>query len=221
MHRKSLVLLPLLILLSACATVPSGPSVMMLPGQGKSFEQFQSDDAGCRQYAQQQIGMTPGQAASQSAVGTAAVGTAIGAAAGAAIGAATGHPGTGAAVGAGGGLLVGTAAGAGAGATSGGAVQRRYDSAYTQCMYAKGHQLPVGMAASQPIRHRYRPPGQYWYYCEYYRGYYPYIRQCPGGWLLVVPSAPPVAAPAPLPPPPAEPPPPPPGVPAPPPPSAR
>jgi hypothetical protein len=30
--------------LSACATIPTGPSVMILPGRGKTFEQFQTDD---------------------------------------------------------------------------------------------------------------------------------------------------------------------------------
>ena len=34
-------------LLSACATVPTGPSVMVLPGSGRSFPQFQTDDANC------------------------------------------------------------------------------------------------------------------------------------------------------------------------------
>lgn len=31
------------------------------------------------------------------------------------------------------------------------------------------------------------PAQQYWYYCEDPRGYYPYISQCPAGWLQVVP----------------------------------
>ena len=34
-----------------CVYVPTGPSVMVLPGGGKSFEQFQGDDAVCRQWA--------------------------------------------------------------------------------------------------------------------------------------------------------------------------
>ncbi len=33
-------------------------------------------------------------------------------------------------------------------------------------------------------------PG-YWYYCRDPEGYYPYVRQCPGGWMRVVPSPPP------------------------------
>ena len=31
------------------------------------------------------------------------------------------------------------------------------------------------------------PPQQYWYYCQDPQGYYPYVPQCPGGWLQVVP----------------------------------
>jgi hypothetical protein len=28
----------------------------------------------------------------------------------------------------------------------------------------------------------------YWYYCPNPQGYYPYIQQCPAGWLQVVPQ---------------------------------
>ena len=28
----------------------------------------------------------------------------------------------------------------------------------------------------------------YWYYCRKPQGYYPYVQQCPGGWLKVIPS---------------------------------
>jgi hypothetical protein len=37
------------------------------------------------------------------------------------------------------------------------------------------------------------PPAQtYWYYCQNPQGYYPYIQQCPNGWMQVVPpTAPP------------------------------
>src|SRR5438034_2463456 len=101
--------------LGACATVPLGPSVMVLPGTGKSFDQFQADDAVCRQWASQQTGTTPQRAAGSSTAKSGALGTLLGAGLGAAIGAATGHPGVGAAVGAGGGLLAGTAAGRRAG----------------------------------------------------------------------------------------------------------
>jgi hypothetical protein len=70
-------------LCAGCVTSPSGPSVLVLPGTGKPFEQFQVDVDVCRSWAAQQ---------------------------------ATG--------------------------ASSYVVQRRYDNAYVQCMYAKGHQVP-------------------------------------------------------------------------------
>ncbi len=30
----------------------------------------------------------------------------------------------------------------------------------------------------------------YWYYCEQSKTYYPYVQECPGGWLTVVPPQP-------------------------------
>lgn len=146
-HMKLLAFL----LVSGCATMPTGPSVMVLPAPGKHFEQFQTEDMICRQWASQQIGMTAQDTANSNTVTGAAVGTVLGAGAGALLGAAAGHPGAGAAIGAGSGLLVGTAAGAGSGQTSGWEAQRRYDHAYVQCMYAKGNQIP-----GQVQRHRVR-----------------------------------------------------------------
>jgi hypothetical protein len=131
------------LMLTACASVPTGPSVMVLPGNGKNFDQFQADDAVCRQWAAQQTGISGEKAASNSTVSGAAIGTALGAAAGAAIGAAAGSPGTGAAIGAGTGLLGGTAIGASRADTAHTSVQHRYDMSYMQCMYAKGNQIPV------------------------------------------------------------------------------
>lgn len=31
----------------------------------------------------------------------------------------------------------------------------------------------------------------YWYYCQDPQGYYPYVKNCPMGWMKVVPSPPP------------------------------
>jgi OmpA family protein len=191
MHRLRAALpIALALVMSACATVPTGPSVMVLPGTDKSFEQFQTDDAGCRQWAMQQTGTTPGQSAMHSTGVGAVLGTLLGAGAGAAIGAAAGSPATGAAVGAASGLLGGTVIGAGQGEAAGATVQGRFDAAYIQCMYAKGHQVPLP------------------------RGARPYAAAPAPGYA---PQASPGAAPAPpqgaLPPPPAgTPPPPPPGV---------
>lgn len=33
------------------------------------------------------------------------------------------------------------------------------------------------------------PAPQYWYYCQDPQGYYPYVKNCPGGWMKVVPNA--------------------------------
>lgn len=71
------------LLLAACA--PAGPRVLVLPGSGRTFEQFTADDAACRDWASRQEG-----ARSQS----------------------------------------------------------RYDVAYMQCMYARGHRVPVAGGGS-------------------------------------------------------------------------
>jgi hypothetical protein len=154
----TLVLLPLALGLGACATVPSGPSVMVLPGSTKTFEEFQMDDAVCRQWAQQQTGTTAGKASSNTTATGAVVGTAVGAAAGAAIGAAAGNPGTGAAIGAGTGLVGGTAIGAGQGYGAYHSVQQRYNMAFMQCHYAKGNQIPVARGSVAPGYSSSTPP---------------------------------------------------------------
>jgi hypothetical protein len=150
-----------MMIVTGCATVPTGPNVMVMPAPGKSFEQFQADDAICRQWSAQQIGLSPQQVANQDTITGAVVGTVLGAGLGAAIGAATGNPGVGAAIGAGSGLMLGTAGGANAGQLSGQEAQRRYDIAYQQCMYAKGNQLP-GTTVTRTWRVRtLSPPPDY------------------------------------------------------------
>ena len=74
------------VMLTACAHVPTGPSVMALAGSGKTLEQFQTDDGTCRQSAAHELETTK-----QGEV----------------------------------------------------PAQRRYDMTYLQCMYAKGHQIPI------------------------------------------------------------------------------
>jgi hypothetical protein len=90
------LLLGVLLLLPACATLPTGPNVLVLPGAGTSLEAFQRDDRECQDYAAQQLP--------------------------------TGAP-------------AGTRA-----AT----LQWRYDMAYVQCMYAKGHRVPDGTRPPPP-----------------------------------------------------------------------
>jgi outer membrane protein OmpA-like peptidoglycan-associated protein len=145
---KRLLKVPFIVMiisLASCATMPTGPSVMSLPGTGKSFDEFRADDAVCRQFANQQLG---GASAQQAA---------LGAAAGAAFGSVSGNMGAGAAIGAGTGLLFGSAAGSSAAAGSYYEAQRRYDNAYLQCMYAKGNQIP-GYRRTSSARRSYPPP---------------------------------------------------------------
>ena len=124
--------------LGACTTIPDGPDVEVMPARGKSFEVFAAEDARCREWARTRAGSAE-ETDTRRAVEAAAVGTAVGAAAGAMIG-----PGEGEAIatGAGTGLLVGAAGGLDHGARSADRVQRRYDTAYMQCMYAAGNQVP-------------------------------------------------------------------------------
>lgn len=89
--------LPLLALLAGCATAPTGPHVLVLPGTDKSFDQFRADEQECRQYAHSQIGTGTG----------------------------------------------------GLAGTGGRGAQQRYDFAYQQCMYAKGHKVPMSRAEAE------------------------------------------------------------------------
>jgi len=81
------------LLLAGCASIPTGPSVMVLPGSTKTWDQFQVDEADCRTYSSSVIGNKAGED------------------------------------------------------TAGRSSQQRYDAAYQQCMYAKGHQVPVARGA--------------------------------------------------------------------------
>lgn len=154
MKRSAFALLASLTCVSACTIAPTTPSVMALPGTGKTFDQFRIDDGSCRQFASEQVGgVSANKAATTSAVGSAVVGTALGAAAGAAF-----NGGRGAVVGAGAGLLAGSVLGAGAAQTSADDVQRRYDYAYEQCMYAAGDRVPLsGRLMTAPATGRYVP----------------------------------------------------------------
>jgi hypothetical protein len=52
---------------------------------------------------------------------------------------------------------------------------------YTPPPYAEGR-------APQPAEQAY-----FWYYCADSKAYYPYVRECPGGWQRVSPVPPPPA----------------------------
>ena len=46
---------------------------------------------------------------------------------------------------------------------------------------------PVPVVA-EPQTYIEQPGPSYWYYCEAAKAYYPYVRECPGGWLTVLPQ---------------------------------
>ena len=77
-----------LLLAGACATPPTEPGVLALPGTGKGLDEFNADDQECRKRAASPppAGATGGSWSDQ---------------------------------------------------------QRRYDFAYIQCMYVKGHRVPI------------------------------------------------------------------------------
>jgi uncharacterized protein YcfJ len=129
------VAIPML-LLAGCAETPMGPTVMVMPPPGKPLDVFATDQAVCRQFAEQSVA---GQAqnANNRAVGAAALTTVLGAGLGAAIGG-----GRGAAIGAGAGALGGTGIGASTSSNAQMSIQDQYNIAYAQCMFSRGNQVP-------------------------------------------------------------------------------
>jgi len=97
---RLLIIVTNIILLTTlgCTIIPTGPSVMVLPGTGLSLEQFSKDHVICQQYATLQVSGTQNQTSNANA------------------------------------------------AKSYSSIyddQLHYDMAYMQCMYVKGHQVPV------------------------------------------------------------------------------
>jgi len=122
--------------LSGCAPAAVAPSVPVMPGPGKPPDQFNAYQAACQSYASAQVAPLTAQANNQ-AVGSALLTTVLGAGIGAAIGG-----GRGAAYGAAGGALLGTTAAAQGSSIAGMGIQQQYDIFYSQCMYARGNQVP-------------------------------------------------------------------------------
>lgn len=149
--RRHVLAILLVTMLGGCVTVPDGPSVRVLPSNGKSFETFMQEDSTCRNWAQSQLGSPVQETYDRNMATSAVVGTAVGTGAGAALGAASGHAGAGAAIGAATGLLLGSAAGSGASEVYGAEAQQRYDNSYVQCMYTYGNQIP---GVRQPVATR-------------------------------------------------------------------
>lgn len=55
---------------------------------------------------------------------------------------------------------------------------------------------PVVIQRAEPqVYIQQQPQQQYWYWCQDAKGYYPYVQQCPAGWMQVVPQATPPTGP--------------------------
>ena len=50
---------------------------------------------------------------------------------------------------------------------------------------------PIPPASPSVYVERGEPAEHWWYYCEQTRAYYPYVKECPGGWKRVPPAPPP------------------------------
>ena len=136
-HCRTAAGLMAAIALAGCVSRPTGPTVAVMPGPGKSFETFQTDDMVCKGYANQQVAGEENRG-NDTQLGTAVLGTVLGAGLGAAIGG-----GQGAAIGAGAGALGGTAVGGSNASHAQYSLQQRYNIAYEQCMASKGNRLPT------------------------------------------------------------------------------
>lgn len=142
----------LVLSLAACVAPPTAPTVMVVPGPGKSQQQFGSEQARCEEFARRQT--APGTAAANQ---QGFAGTLLGSALGAGLGAAIGG-GRGAAIGAVGGALAGTTYGAAGARRKEARLQRQYNVAYAQCMMAHGNRVPGYGPPPPPPPPGYGPP---------------------------------------------------------------
>jgi outer membrane lipoprotein SlyB len=124
------------IALTACAPTVMAPTIPVMPGANKPFDQFAADQQTCQYYANSQVAPLSAQANNQ-AVGSALLTTALGAGLGAAIGG-----GQGAAIGAASGAVLGGAVGAQGSSLAGMSIQQQFNIFFAQCMYAHGNQVP-------------------------------------------------------------------------------
>ncbi|SNX29480.1 hypothetical protein SAMN06295945_1857 [Polynucleobacter meluiroseus] len=136
--KRALISIVLLSSLAACVSAPTGPTIAIMPREGKPFEVFQQEDQVCREFAANAI-KDSSNTALKEGITSAALGAALGAAAGAVIG---GGSHTGVGTGAGVGLLGGSALGAMNSSGKQSQSQTQYNIAYQQCMYSKGNQVP-------------------------------------------------------------------------------
>jgi hypothetical protein len=69
-----------------------------------------------------------------------------------------------------------------------------YPPYYSPNYYPYYREAPIVIEQQPEIYVQPAPQPQerpiYWYYCKDAQGYYPYVKQCPGGWMKVVPTPP-------------------------------
>jgi hypothetical protein len=73
-----------------------------------------------------------------------------------------------------------------------------YSPYYSPYYYPPSYYYPPAYSASPPVYVEQSPAPQaaapqqsnYWYYCRNPDGYYPYVKECPGGWQQVAPQPP-------------------------------
>ncbi len=51
-------------------------------------------------------------------------------------------------------------------------------------------QPPVYIESAPTVTQQTSPESYYWYYCEKSESYYPYVKECSGGWQRVSPTPP-------------------------------
>lgn len=146
--------------ITGCAVVPSAPTVMVLPGTYSSPSQFQADNYACQQQAQAFLAGAV-QAANDQAAANVVVGTMMGAAFGALMGQGYYDSSDWVAWGAGTGLLMGGVAAGGSSQASSYSLQQRFNIAYVQCMYQRGHQVPGQVRARRQAPAMPPPPPNY------------------------------------------------------------
>lgn len=170
-------LMPLLALGACAASIPTQPTVVAMPGHGKSWDQFLADVQTCKAYAGMQMpgAQQEGAQIHNQAVTSSLVGTALGAGVGAALGSLAGNVGAGAGIGAGFGLLGGAAVANSDTQTATDSLQGQYDVAYAQCMVGHGETIeqpveqpvyvePTPVYVPEPV---FPPPPPFYYYPGY------------------------------------------------------
>jgi hypothetical protein len=134
--RALAALIPALV---GCTGVAPGPVALVMPAQGRSLAHFQVDDEFCRAFALDRLGGVSPEAAAITNLASSVIGAmglfglagavidgSRGARIGAAVGAVTGGIGAGV-----------------AGLDARSPVQTRFDNAYVQCMFTRGHRVPI------------------------------------------------------------------------------